>query len=183
MPKGLIRCTRHISRKYEHEVDFALARLNSSGRSVLSRFSSFGNYHINTSQGPRPVSLFEVSTRAPNGIPLDVAIKLHSISIGFPLVGEYSYSSYEKFYNPVVKAPEDIPRLLLQLWLSPDGSLRNEDRLSRELVDYTGQPLGLPDSILFNRLNEIIDTFPGETSACGWTDHPKSGSVRRDRGR
>jgi hypothetical protein len=182
MPRGIVRCSRNICRRRDDlEVSLSLARNSSTGRKADSIFSSFGEFHLETSQGPRPVSLVEVVTRCPVGFPENSASLLHSISIGFPVVGEVSFSKFEKFCDPVVPPPPDIKAPLIQNWIDESGNLLSEDRLSCVVKEFHGNKMNPSDSIL-RTLKFEGEEFDGEDSSCRYVDHPKASSVRRDRG-
>jgi hypothetical protein len=183
LPQGIIRVSRPICNKYERPVKFALARSSSTGKPCSTVFSTRGSYHIQTKTGPLPVSLVELCTYSPTSIPLSDCQKLHSISLGSPIVGDNLYTKYEKLYNPVVRYPDYKDGLLIQEWISTNGDVNvDPSTLYTNLVDAPAQEIR--HSILLENLGRSdIPEFPGESSNCSWSDHPESVKVRRDRGR
>jgi hypothetical protein len=166
-------------------VHFALARNKCTGKELRSVFSSFGNFHLNTSQGPVPVSLVELSLFQHNTLPYHDAIILHSIAIGFPIVGDVKYIHNEKFYNPVVSPPTDKIGLKLQPWYRLGGGniyIVEEDKLSPQLFDSPQNIFDVSQSILKDLPESHEQFFAGEVSSCRYTDHPEAVHVRRDRG-
>jgi hypothetical protein len=135
IPSGIIRCSRNISRRAERSVPFALSRNQNTGRPALTLINSFGNYHFQSVQGPRPVSLVEIASISPTPIPTEVVSLLHAISVGFPIAGEQLYSANEKFNNPTVPPPSDVRDLQLQMWLGSGGIVISE-KLSQNLIDF-----------------------------------------------
>ena len=136
---------------------------------------------MNTSQGPRPISLFQAASHVEECIPTEVATILHCLAIGFPVVGESFYNSNEKFFNPTVPPPSDDFPVMLHPWLGRDGTILTEPRaLTDHIVDFGNGAL-LPQP----RLNKILDddAFDAENSTCRYIDHPESVHIRRDRGR
>lgn len=183
LPQGIIRVSRPICNKYERPVKFALARSSSTGKPCSTVFSARGSYHIQTKTGPLPVSLVELSSYSPTSIPLSDCQKLHSISLGSPIVGDNLYTKYEKLYNPVVRYPDYKDGPLIQEWISTHGDVKGDlSTLYAKLVDAPAQEIR--HSMLLDNLAGLdIAEFPGESSDCSWADHPESVKVRRDRGR
>jgi hypothetical protein len=184
IPAGVIRTSRHVSRRDSGPVPFVLARNEATGRSLQSYVRSFGSYHIDTSRGPFPVSLVELRLVAISpSVPENVHAILHSLSLGFPIVGEQEYLKSEKFFNPAVPPPLDNFELQLQDWLSPAGGLLRVDSLSSKLLDYRGKALEARDSLLRDYESTGVGLFPGESSSCSYVSHPEASHVRRDRGK
>ena len=183
IPRGIIQCRRHISRRDHGEVPFVLSRSVSTGRPAQTLFHSFGNYHMDTSIGPFPVSLVEMLIEESGPVPSHIQAVLHSLSVGFPIVGERDYEKSEKFFNPTVPPPGDEIDTMFQAWLSLDRFLLNPDLLTARLRDYQGRQLRVDDSVLTERSIESGYHFPGETGSCAYIDHPEAVSVRSDRGR
>ena len=181
LPRGIVRCSRNICQRPERETLFALARNSSSGRKAETLVSSFGEFHLDTSQGPRPVSLVEISSSSETYAPSESVSFLHCISLGYPVVGERIFSVLEKFYDPVLPSPEDLVTPYIQDWLGPGGSLIREDEISQLLREFQGIPKQPSESRLHN-LSVPSERFPGEDSTCRYVDHPAAVSVRRDRG-
>jgi hypothetical protein len=185
LPRGFIRTTRNICRKDEGAVPFCLARRNNTGKQATTVFNSLGNYHLDSSMGPFPVSLVEMISQSSSAAPVDFITKLHCISIGFPVAGEREFSAHEKFYNPVVRPPADpdVPLMLTEL-ISADGR-RNDTgigflhRLSQRAI----RPCDIKSSLV--GLDSFITGagFDGETSDCDYINHPHARHVRNDRGK
>ena len=182
IPRGISRCTHRISRRQERIVPFALSRNGFTGMPAESVISSFGSYHLLTSQGPRPASLVEIMSQSSGPAPTQVVSILHAISIGFPVAGEVVYAQHEKFLNPILPIPVDVPECLLQDWIDQGASAVFEDGLSRRLMDYRDAPVNQSDSVVRWETIDIEHHFAGESSKCNYVDHPESTHVRRDRG-
>lgn len=182
IPKGLTRSSRSIVRKTECSVDFALARDSRTGKPCVSFISSFGNFHMNTSGGPFPVSLVEITSKSPKSVPVDVASVLHLISVGYPVVGESRFRVFEKFYNPVIAPPVDFTEPLIKGWISSEGDLIQPDSLSSLLIDFHRGPLEQHETTIYNSNTDAINEFHGETSNCGYIDNLQSSRIRSDRG-
>ena len=181
VPTGTIRCSRSIVRKHESSVAYGLARSPKSGRICRTFISSFGNFHLSTSKGPFPVSLVEILTDSKSGIPVDVTRALHCISIGYPIVGETTFRSHEKFYNPVLVPPTDPGEPLVQDWLSCDRQVINPDSISSRLLEYSGVPIGHGDSRLYS-VETSSEEFAGENWGFNYLSNPHDQHVRSDRG-
>jgi hypothetical protein len=184
IPRGIIRTSRNICKRYESVVPFALSRDSITGRAAQTVIHSFGSYHIHTSIGPFPVSLVEMSSWSTQSIPLEVVARLHTISVGYPIVGDQLYTKHEKYYNPVVSHPSDDIKLALQPWYEYDSDycrLILSDSLSPKLLDHGFSILNLHDSMI---VGDIEDSDVEEVdSNCRYVDHPRSQFVRRDRGK
>ena len=183
IPRGIIRTTRHICRKYEVEVPFVLARDSNTGRAASTTFHSFGSYHFNTSVGPYPVSLVEFVSSGPESIAKDIIARLHAVSLGFPVVGDDLFPRHEKFFNPVVPIPLDERDLALQEWYKLSNSERvllRHDHLTQRLLDGDASPRNVLDSILPNHIYTIAQSQVHSSSR--YLDHPEASKVRRDRG-
>lgn len=180
IPAGVIQSTRRICRNAER-TGYCLARTASEGKSATTALRSFGNYHLQTQMGPVPASLVELYSFSAGGVPSNSLARLHAISLGFPVMGENDFLSNERFYNPVITPPADVKSPLIQDWLSLDSSsLHMEDNLSSLLMDFDGKVFH-ENSTLRGFLEGSRVTFPGETSTCNWTSHPKAIHVKRDR--
>lgn len=180
IPSGIIRCSRNISRRSERLAPFALSRNQNTGRPALTLINSFGNYHFQSVQGPRPVSLVEIGSISPTTIPREVVSILHAISVGFPIAGEQLYSATEKFYNPTVPPPSDVRDMQLQMWLGSGGIVISE-KLSQNLIDFRRPYLNQAESKIISESFELHADFPGETSSCEYLNHPEAVRVRGDR--
>ena len=178
-----MRCTRNICKSPESFVDFKLARKNSTGLSVDTRFSLLKHSHLITSLGPCPVSIVEIQPSRTSKVPLDTISILHSLSLGFPVVGETQYLNYEKFYNPVAAPPEDKFQLMLRSWMDSDGQvLESPLWIGDILPEFEGTRWPFKSKLLHSyNINEF--SFDGEVSACEYSNHPGSVAIRRDRGR
>jgi|LauGreDrversion4_2_1035121.scaffolds.fasta_scaffold182267_3 hypothetical protein len=183
IPRGIIKCTRNICQRYERDVPFVLARDRNTGRHTTTSVHSLGSFHIATSVGPFPVSLVELVSLGPTSIPHYVIPILHTISLGFPIVGDSIYCRSEKFFNPVVSPPQDSMGLAIQDWYRIEGDQRiliSPDSLSKRLLDGGHGSVSVCDSKLLPK--ESYKDFPGEFSCSNYTDHPEASHVRRDRG-
>jgi len=183
LPPGIIRTTRRICSRYEREAPFALARDSFTGKAASTIFHTFGAYHLQTPAGPFPVSLVELISAGPNSIPVDIVSCLHSVAIGFPVVGDNLFPKHEKFFNPVISIPIEENELALQEWYQFSESVRspiNEDRLTGRLLDGEMSRRNIFDSILPNHFYAI--EHADVDSGRGYIDHPEASRVRRDRG-
>lgn len=181
---GLIKVSRPICRRYESPTDFVLARSGVSGKKCTSWVHHLGHYHIKAKHGPHPVSLVEMCTSTTSSIPIESVLRLHAVALGHPVVGEDKYIKHEKYYNPVIPAPVYKGGIQLQRWLRSSSDPSEIENFTSKLLDFRGW-----NEPLRSRLHklDIVENqesqFPGEESACNWTDHPESVTVRRDRGR
>ena len=180
--RGIIRCSRSIVRRSEAPVPYALGRKTSEGRLSTTYIHSFGNFHLQTSTGPFPVSLVEIATISPSTIPEEYACFLHCLSIGYPVAGESIFRVYEKFYNPVVVTPVECTEPLIQNWLSAEGEVILSDNISTRLADFYRLPLDSRESKLNTLPETFIAAYPGESSACGYINHAQASHIRNDRG-
>ena len=186
LPRGIIRTTRNICRRDESPVPFCLARRDNTGKRARTVFNTLGNIHLDSPQGPFPVSLVEMASEDNSFIPRDVILKLHAISIGFPIVGETEYVAVEKFFNPVVKPPDTRTELLLAEWINSEGTVKGNDanNVYQHLISLSAREIE-HGSVLRNHSKSIFTefTFDGESSNCNYINHPESLSIRNDRGK